>query len=85
MSKAEKKLKAMQANPQSDWCMNDLKALASRYGIDYRQPGTSHVTFSCINGMCLTVPAHKPIKAIYIKRFVELIESLNEREEPKHD
>lgn len=80
MSKVDKKLKAMKANPQSDWCINDLKTLASRYGINHRQPGTSHVTFSCINGMCLTVPAHKPIKAIYVRRFVELIESLSEEQ-----
>lgn len=38
-----------------------------RYEVDYRQPGTSHVTFSCSNGMMLTVPADKPIKSIYIK------------------
>ena len=52
--------------------------MAKRYGIEYRQPGTSHVTFNCKNGLALTVPAHKPIKQIYIRRFVELIESLNE-------
>jgi hypothetical protein len=28
--------------------------------------------------MALTVPAHKPIKQVYVKRFVELIESLDE-------
>lgn len=80
MSKSDKKFKAMKTNPQNDWRIEDLYSLAERYNVDYRQPGTSHVTFSCRNGRCLTVPAHKPIKAIYIKRFVELIEGLQKEE-----
>jgi hypothetical protein len=77
MSKADKKLQAMKINPKGDWKISDLQSLASRYGIIYRQPGTSHVTFSCPNGMMLTVPAHKPIKPVYIIKFVELVEVLN--------
>ena len=45
MTKVEKLLTRMRNNPR-DWAIDDLKALASRYGIDWRQPGTSHVTFS---------------------------------------
>lgn len=82
MSKADKKLKAMQSNPKNDWRIDDLKSIAKKYCIEYRQPGTSHVTFNCKNGLALTVPAHKPIKQIYIQRFVELIESLNEGDIP---
>jgi hypothetical protein len=78
VSKIDKKLKAMKANPKNDWQIGDLKSVAKQSGIEYRQPGTSHVTFSCNNGLSLTVPAHKPIKPIYIRRFVELVESLNE-------
>jgi hypothetical protein len=78
MSKIDKKLKAMKANPKDDWQISDLQSLALYFDINYRQPGTSHVTFVCKNGMCLTVPAHKPIKPIYIKRFIELIESMKE-------
>jgi hypothetical protein len=77
MSKADKKIQAMKTNPKNDWQITDLQSVAKRYDIEYRQPGTSHVTFSCHNGLALTVPAHKPIKPIYIKMFVELIESLN--------
>ncbi|MEI8295113.1 MAG: hypothetical protein WCG04_01150 [Alphaproteobacteria bacterium] len=78
MGKADKKLQNMKNNPKGDWKISDLQSVASRHGIDYRQPGTSHVTFSYRNGMMLTVPAHKPIKPIYVKKFVELIEVLNE-------
>jgi hypothetical protein len=77
MSKAYKKLQAMKNNPQGDWKIEDLKSMSGRYGIVYRQPGTSHVTFSCPNGMMLTVPAHKPVKPVYITKFVELVEMLN--------
>jgi hypothetical protein len=78
MSKILKKLLAMKQNPRNDWQISDLQSLATHFDIVYRQPGTSHVTFVCINGMCLTVPAHKPIKPIYIKKFIELIESITE-------
>lgn len=75
MTKINKKLVAMRNNPQNDWKIEDLKNIAQRYGIKFRQPGTSHVTFTTCSGLCLTVPAHKPIKSIYVKRFVELIDS----------
>lgn len=74
MSKIQKKLQAMKTNPKNDWGIDLLKSIADRYQIDYRQPGTSHVTFRSKKGRKLTVPAHKPIKAIYIKMFVEFIE-----------
>ena len=63
----------MRANPR-DWRIDDLKAVAERLNIDYRQPGTSHVTFRLASGSKITVPAHKPIKPIYIKQFLELLD-----------
>lgn len=76
MSKIEKQIERMRSNPKGDWNIEHLKVIADRLGIEYRQPGTSHVTFRCKNGEKLTVPAHKPIKPIYIKKFVELIDDL---------
>jgi len=38
-----------------------------------RQPGTSHVTFRHPGGAKLTVPAHKPIKPVYVRLFVRLV------------
>lgn len=80
MGKIDKRLKAMKTNPQDDWRIEDLHSIARRYNIDYRQPGTSHFTFRCWNGTCLTVLSHKPIKAIYIKKFLEMINTLQEKE-----
>ena len=74
MSRINKKMLAMKNNPKGDWVIEDIKALADRHDIAYKQPGTSHVTFRSLDGRKLTVPAHKPIKPIYIKLFVEFLE-----------
>lgn len=77
MGKVSKQLEKMRNNPR-DWRIEELKALADRIGLDYRQPGSSHVTFRAKSGKKLTVPAHKPIKPIYVKMFVELIDELGD-------
>ena len=71
----------MQNNPRDDWSIDELKTLAARKRIDWRQPGTSHVTFTYPGVMPLTGPAHKPIKAVYIKRFLELINRAGENDD----
>ena len=78
MTKAEKLLAKMRNSPR-DWSIDDLKTLARRHGLDWRQPGTSHVTFSYRGLPPLTVPAQKPIKPIYVMRFVALLENIGEK------
>lgn len=73
MSKIDKILEKMRQNPR-DWRIEDLKVIAERFKIDYRQPGTSHVTFRFPDGQKLSVPAHKPIKPIYVKQFINLLD-----------
>lgn len=80
MSKVVKLLERMRNNPR-DWQIEDIKAIASRFGVEFRQPGTSHVTFRAKNREKLTIPAHKPIKPIYIKQFLALIDGLGENHE----
>ena len=80
MSKIDKLLIKMRNNPR-DWKIEEVKALADRFGINYRQPGTSHVTFRANNGEKVTVPAHKPIKPVYIKLFIALIDGLGGNDE----
>jgi hypothetical protein len=79
VTQAEKLLARMRNNPRN-WTIGDLKSLAKRYGFDWRQPGTSHVTFSRLGRQPLTVPAHKPIKSIHVIRLIALIDSLRESE-----
>jgi hypothetical protein len=75
MAGTDKTLVRMRANPR-DWRIEDLKTVARRYDVTWRQPGTSHVTFRAPGGGKVTVPARKPIKSVYIRQFVALIESL---------
>ena len=77
-----KLLSKMRAN-QMDWRIEHLKSIARYFGIEYRQPGTSHVTFRTKFGDKLTVPARKPIKPIYIKHYLKLIDELGEANEQR--
>lgn len=75
MTRADKLLERMRNNPR-DWSIEDLKTLAIRHDIEWRQPGTSHVTFSKRGIAPLTVPAHKPVKPIYVTWFVAMIDDV---------
>jgi hypothetical protein len=48
--------------------------VARQNGIDWRHVGTSHCVFVRPDGKTLPVPARRPIKAIYVKKFLELVE-----------
>jgi predicted RNA binding protein YcfA (HicA-like mRNA interferase family) len=78
MNTASKLLTAMRQNP-NDWAMAKLLAVAKQYGMEVRSTGGSHLVFShpSIKDP-LSVPAHRPVKAIYIKRFVALIDQIQE-------
>jgi hypothetical protein len=72
VSQADKPLERMASNPRA-WRIADLQSVARAHGIEWRQPGTSHVTFRHPGGAKLTVPAHKPIKPVYVRLFVRLV------------
>ena len=73
MTRAVKTLEQMKANPR-DWRIERLKSVADALGLVHRQPGGSHVIFRHPNGAMLSVPARRPIKPIYVKKFVRLVE-----------
>ena len=68
-----KTLEQMNAYP-SDWRIESLKSVAAALGLIHRQPGGSHVIFRHPNGAMLSVPARRPIKPVYVKKFVRLVE-----------
>jgi hypothetical protein len=76
MARLEKLLAAMRRNPSADWRIEQLKAIADRHGMSYPKPGTSHVTFRSPRGDKLTVPARRPIKPVYVRKFLALLEAL---------
>jgi hypothetical protein len=76
MSAADKRLMKMRQNPKADRHIEDMKSVARAKSIEWRQPGTSHVTFRRSDGAKLTVPARKPIIPVYVRMFVEFVEKL---------
>jgi hypothetical protein len=78
MNTAAKLLTAMRQNPK-DWAMAKLLTVARQYDIEVRSSGGSHHVFSHPSVKdTLSVPAHRPIKAVYIKRFLALIDQIQE-------
>jgi predicted RNA binding protein YcfA (HicA-like mRNA interferase family) len=78
MTQRDKRLRKMRDNPKADWRIEQFKALAEQFGVQWRQPGTSHVTFVAPNGESVTVPSHKPVKPVYVRRFVAMLAGLEE-------
>jgi hypothetical protein len=70
----------MRRNPR-DWRIEDLKVLADQMGIDHDQGGTSHVVFRHPTAGRLSVPARRPIKPVYIRLFLDLIDRLGRQHE----
>jgi hypothetical protein len=76
MTSIRKNIEKMRNNPR-DWRIDQLEAIASHYGIGVRKNGGSHVIFDHPDWVeLLCVPAHRPIKPIYIKQFISLIDRL---------
>jgi len=72
MNTATKLLEAMCDNPL-DWQIGSLQTVARQQGIDWRQEGTSHCVFIRADGKTLPVPTHRPIKPVYVKKFVAFV------------
>lgn len=72
VSQADKILQQMQNNPL-DWRIESLKTVAGAYNIEWRQRGTSHDVFVRADSRALPVLAHRPIKPVYIKKFVDFV------------
>jgi len=75
MSRAAKTLEAMRTNPNG-WRIDDLETVAAAFGVTWRKPGGSHVIFWC-GGVpnIVSVPAYRPIKPVYVRQFVELVDA----------
>jgi predicted RNA binding protein YcfA (HicA-like mRNA interferase family) len=83
MAARDKTLERMRANPR-DWRIEDLEALARYYGFVVRKPGGSHAIFTHERSAeMLSVPARRPIKPVYVRRFVALIDSVKDGNEGK--
>ena len=72
MNAAAKLIQRMRANPR-DWTLADLQTVARRNHIAWRHAGGSHCIFFRADGKTLPVPARRPIKPIYVTKFLALI------------
>lgn len=65
----------MRATPK-DWRITDLETVAAAFGVNVRKSGGSHVVFWRPGVVeALSVPARRPIKPVYVRRFVSLIDT----------
>ena len=77
-ARAAKTLEAMRGNPR-DWRIDDLERVAAGFGINLRKPGGSHVYFThpaVAEGV--SVPAHRPVKPVYVRAFVRLVDRVRQ-------
>jgi hypothetical protein len=75
---ADKTLQKMRKN-RMGWRIEELQAVAERNFVEWRSPGRggSHVIFSAPGVReIVSVPAKRPIKPVYIKQFVALIDAV---------
>ena len=73
-----KLLEAMRRNPR-DWQIGQLVTVAVQFGLECRNHGGSHHVFSHPALFeALSVPAHRPIKPVYVRRFVALVDQAKE-------
>ena len=74
---------------QTGWRIDELQSVADENGVAWRRPGHggSHVIFSAPGVReIVSVPAKRPIKPVYIRQFLALIENAVEvkRDEQKN-
>jgi hypothetical protein len=76
MPRADRTLDRMRSNPR-DRRIATLESVAGANGINIRKPGGSHVIFEHpAVAEVLSVPARRPIKPVYVRRFVAFIEAV---------
>jgi len=79
MSRFEKLLLGMKQNPKNV-SFEELDKVLKKCGFERRNPGSgsSHYTYAHPQLMdILTVPKSRPVKAVYVKRALQLIELLD--------
>lgn len=82
MSKSDKRLEKMRRNPRGDWRIEDVQVVCRAFGLDCRPPATgSHYTVSHASQVEIwTIPADRPIKAVYIRKLVTYIDAVRATE-----
>jgi hypothetical protein len=79
MSAVQKLRQKMENNPAGNWTMADIIRLLKSYGCDYRNHGSSHYSFfHPLVAEILTIPYNRPIKPIYVRKVISLVNFIDE-------
>ncbi len=78
MSQARKRFEAMRGNPRNDWSIGDIQMVCREFGLSCRVPtrGDHYVISHSSRSDILTIPAHRPIKPVYVKQFVRFVDAV---------
>jgi predicted RNA binding protein YcfA (HicA-like mRNA interferase family) len=69
-------LERMRRNPAGDWQIRDVEAVCREFGLSFRFGKGSHAHMRHPAAReILTVPAHRPIKPVYIRKLVHYIDT----------
>jgi len=75
------RLEQMRANPRGDWRISDVESVCREHDVFCEPPrgGGSHykVGHPAVDEK-LTIPSKRPIKPVYIRRLVELIDAVRQ-------
>jgi hypothetical protein len=80
-----KLLEQMERNPRADWRIEDLERICRQLGelgVSMAAPrrGSHYTVWYTGSATILTIPAHRPVKPLYVIRFVDMIRSIIDRD-----
>ena len=81
MAKGEKLLERMRQNPR-DWRIEDVESACAAFGVACTPPrkGSHYKVKHASQQEILTIPAHRPIKAVYIDDLVKFLDAVRDSE-----
>ena len=77
MAKKKPLLDQMRANPKADWTIEKVETVCSQNGVNCDKPsnGSHYSVWSDLLGGALPVPRKRPIRPVYIRQLVGLIDA----------
>jgi hypothetical protein len=81
LAKKKTLLEQMRGNPRADWTIDDISKLCAEQGIELVPPstGSHYKAWSPHVPGRLTIPAARPIKPVYIKLLISMIDAHNKK------
>lgn len=78
MGQAEKRLAQMRNNPSGDWTISDIEVVCRKYDIVLEPPNRgSHWSIFHPRAGIQTIPAHRAVKAVYIREFIKFVDKVS--------